>query len=126
MRYLVPYHRSFSVLCNPDVHNSTRIFAGLKKLSVSALNELYEELEITIKDYSETLIAELALRDELEYEKELKNQFISLLLSIQKKRRETQIDKKRNHKKMRGTNGTEPGTVSEARIVPGFWVGNQI
>lgn len=83
-------------------------------MSVSALNELYEELEITIKDYSETLISQLALRDELEYEKELKNQFISLLLSIQKKRRETQTDKKRNHKKQRGTNGTEPGTVSPA------------
>ena len=62
--------------------------AGLKSLSISALNELLEELEVTIKDYSETLIAELALRDELEYEKELKNQFISLLLSIQNKRRQ--------------------------------------
>jgi hypothetical protein len=36
---------------------------------VSALNELLEELEVTIRDHSEVLIAELALRDELEYEK---------------------------------------------------------
>ena len=89
-------------------------FSGLKNLSFSALNELYEELEVTIKDYSETLIHQLALRDELEYEKELKNQFISLLLSIQKKRRETQADKKRtvNPKRQRGAGPPEPGTVS--------------
>jgi hypothetical protein len=82
---------------------------GLKNLTVGALNELYEELEVTIRDYSETLIQELALRDELEYEKELKNQFISLLLNVQKKRRETQVDRKKNHKKQKGA-GTEPGT----------------
>jgi len=62
--------------------------SGLRSLSLCALNEMLEELEATIKDYSETLIAELALRDELEFEKELKNQFISLLLSIQNKRRQ--------------------------------------
>jgi len=82
----------------------------LKNLSVAALYELYEELECTIKDYSETLIQELALRDELEYEKESKNQFISLLLSVQKKRRETQTEKKKNHKRQRSTGSTEPGT----------------
>ena len=89
---------------------------GLKNLSAQALNEHYEELECTIKDYSETLISELALRDELEYEKELKNQFISLLLNIQKKRRESQGDKKKNHKKQKSANGTEPGTVSENKV----------
>ena len=90
-------------------------FVGLKDLNCSALNELFEELELTIKDYSETLIHQLALRDELEYEKEIKNHFISLLLSIQRKRRETQVDKKRNPnilKRQRGTTHTEPGTVS--------------
>ena len=89
--------------------------SGLKDLTCSALIELLEELEVTIKDYSETLIHQLALRDELEYEKEIKNHFISLLLSIQRKRRETQVDKKRNPnilKRQRGTTHTEPGTVS--------------
>ncbi|CAD5119289.1 DgyrCDS7915 [Dimorphilus gyrociliatus] len=65
--------------------------SALKSLSTVALNELYEELEGTVKELSETLIQQLALRDELEYEKELKNQFISLLLSLQKKRRELPI-----------------------------------
>lgn len=92
---------------------------GLRELSHGALNELYEELEVTIKDYSETLISELALRDELEFEKELKNQFISLLLNVQKKRRDSQNNerKKTSHlntlsKKIRGSGPPEPGTVS--------------
>jgi len=54
------------------------------------------EMEELIRDYSETLIAELALRDELEYEKELKNTFISLLLAVQNRRRQHNVEKKRN------------------------------
>ena len=42
---------------------------GLRELPLSALNELLEELEVTIKDCSEVLIQELALKDELDYEK---------------------------------------------------------
>lgn len=53
------------------------------------------ELEVLIREFSETLIAELALRDELEYEKELKNSFISLLLSVQNRRRQYHVEKKR-------------------------------
>lgn len=52
-------------------------------------------MEILIREFSETLIAELALRDELEYEKELKNTFISLLLGVQNKRRQFHVQKKR-------------------------------
>jgi len=54
------------------------------------------ELELLIRDYSETLITELALRDELEFEKELKNSFISLLLAVQNRRRQYHVEKKRN------------------------------
>ena len=62
--------------------------AGLDGWGVSALNELLSELEWSVQHNSETLIAELALRDELEFEKELKNTFISLLLNVQNKRRQ--------------------------------------
>lgn len=55
-------------------------------MSLSELNEVYMELESLIRDFSETLIAELALRDELDYDKELKNAFISLLLAVQNRR----------------------------------------
>ena len=90
--------------------------SGLKALSVSSLNELYDELEHTFRDNSEVLITSLALRDEQEYEKELKNQFISLLLGVQKKR---QMNKKRyaSNKKQKSTTGAEPGTVSGVHVV---------
>ena len=67
----------------------------LKTYSSNQLNELYMELERMIQHNSETLIHELALRDELEFEKELKNNFISILLSVQNKRRQHHIDRKR-------------------------------
>lgn len=64
-------------------------------MTISQLNELYMEMEVLIREFSETLISELALRDELEYEKELKNSFISLLLAVQNKRRQFHVEKKR-------------------------------
>ncbi|XP_014260413.1 fasciculation and elongation protein zeta-2 [Cimex lectularius] len=78
------------VLHSPLYHDK------LKTLTVSQLNELFMELELLIRDYSETLISELALRDELEYEKELKNSFISLLLAVQNRRRQHHVEKKKS------------------------------
>lgn len=77
---------------------------------MSQLNELYLELEVLIREFSETLISELALRDELEYEKELKNTFISLLLAVQNKRRQYHVEKKRSSKNntVRTSNGLDP------------------
>lgn len=83
----------------------------LKALSVSQLNELYLELEVLIREFSETLIAELALRDELEYEKELKNTFISLLLAVQNRRRQFHVERKRNSRSPKPpatANGLDP------------------
>lgn len=54
------------------------------------------EMEVLIRELSETLINELARRDELEYEKEMKNTFISLLLAVQNKRRQYHVEKKRS------------------------------
>lgn len=39
----------------------------LRSLSITQLNELYMEMEVLIREFSETLISELAYRDELEY-----------------------------------------------------------
>ncbi|XP_066145328.1 fasciculation and elongation protein zeta-2 [Euwallacea fornicatus] len=82
----------------------------LRDLSLSQLNELYMELEVLIREFSETLISELALRDELEYEKELKNTFISLLLAVQNKRRQYHVEKKRSTKSgtLKTSNGLDP------------------
>ncbi|KAL3266826.1 hypothetical protein HHI36_010979 [Cryptolaemus montrouzieri] len=82
----------------------------LRDLSLSQLNELFLELEVLIREFSETLISELALRDELEYEKELKNTFISLLLAVQNKRRQYHVEKKRSSKNnsTKTPNGLDP------------------
>jgi hypothetical protein len=84
---------------------------------LSQLNELYLELEVLIREFSETLIAELALRDELEYEKELKNTFISLLLAVQNKRRQYHVERKRTGRSntaTRAPNGLDPKVRKEA------------
>lgn len=86
---------------------------------MSQLNELFMELEVLIREFSETLISELALRDELEYEKELKNTFISLLLAVQNKRRQYHVEKKRtkNNSMRPSANGLDPKVrVINARV----------
>jgi FEZ-like protein len=62
--------------------------SGLTALPVRDLAALVDELEGTVRLLSETLVTELAEREEQEFLKELNNQFISLLLSIQRRRRE--------------------------------------
>jgi len=63
---------------------------GLECLSVSGLVELADELQRCVHEYSEELVSELARRDELDFDKELKNQFIWLLLRVQRRRRQLQ------------------------------------
>ena len=55
----------------------------LEKLNIYELNELIEQIELFTTELSDTLVQELALRDELEFEKETRNTFISLIMSIQ-------------------------------------------
>lgn len=52
----------------------------LDELSVNELTQILTDVEMLVKELSEELVADLGVRDELEYEKELKNTFISLLL----------------------------------------------
>lgn len=82
-----------------EIENEKQLFERqLRTLNVTQLNEIYLDLERMIQNHSEILISELALKDELEYEKELKNQFISLLICIQNKRRKQNLIKKSNPK----------------------------
>ena len=82
-----------------EIENEKQLFEKqLRTLNVTQLNEIYLDLERMIQNHSEILISELALKDELEYEKELKNQFISLLICIQNKRRKQNLAKKSNPK----------------------------
>ncbi|CAG9854162.1 unnamed protein product [Phyllotreta striolata] len=95
----------------------------LRDLSLSQLNELFLELEVLIREFSETLISELALRDELEYEKELKNTFISLLLAVQNRRRQYHVEKKRSAKNSSNKipNGMDPKYLTT--VIP-YHIGN--
>lgn len=54
-----------------NVCSFPRLPPGLRQLSVSELTETLEEVETAIRRYSEELIQALALRDELDYEKEV-------------------------------------------------------
>nr|XP_033792442.1 fasciculation and elongation protein zeta-2 isoform X2 [Geotrypetes seraphini] len=91
----------------------------VKKLSVAELNELLEEIETAIKDYSEELVEQLALRDELEFEKEVKNSFISVLIEVQNKQKE---HKETTKKKKKLKNGSPQNGKQERSHMPGTYL----
>ncbi|CAF1450836.1 unnamed protein product [Adineta ricciae] len=83
----------------------------LKYQTTASLNQLADELNDSIRNLSSILVRELADRDELEDEKEMKNTFISLVLSIQNKRQYYQNEKRQKRRALFGnTNSIEPGT----------------
>ncbi|XP_043551421.1 fasciculation and elongation protein zeta-2-like isoform X3 [Chiloscyllium plagiosum] len=88
----------------------------VKRLPMAELNELLEEIETAIKHYSEELIQQLALRDELEFEKEVKNSFISILIEVQNKQKE---HKETMKKKKKQKNGTPQNGKQEKSHMPG-------
>ncbi|XP_070961493.1 fasciculation and elongation protein zeta-2-like isoform X5 [Oncorhynchus clarkii lewisi] len=69
-----------------------------RTLCLSELNERLEEVETAIRRYSEELIQHLALRDELDFEKEVKNNFISILIDVQNRQKEHKELLKKNKK----------------------------
>nr|XP_060609947.1 fasciculation and elongation protein zeta-2 isoform X3 [Anolis sagrei ordinatus] len=91
----------------------------VKKLSVTELNDLLEEIETAIKHYSEELVQQLALRDELEFEKEVKNSFISVLIEVQNKQRE---QKEIAKKKKKLKNGSPQNGKQEKGHMPGTYL----
>lgn len=99
------------------------LFAGLRNHSVAELNELLEEVETAIRHYSEELVRQLARRDELDFEKEVMNGFISELIDIQNLQKEHKelLKKKRKVKRcVREQNGRLqrlPASVSEKDLM---------
>ncbi|XP_060906911.1 fasciculation and elongation protein zeta-2 isoform X2 [Labrus mixtus] len=77
----------------------------LSTMSVAELNERLEETEANIRRFSEELVQQLALRDELDFEKEVKNSFISALIDVQNRQKEhRELLKKK--KKLKGGAGS--------------------
>ncbi|KAK2507894.1 hypothetical protein MC885_005469 [Smutsia gigantea] len=74
--------------------------AGLRHMSGSELTELLDQVEAAVRDFSEELVQQLARRDELEFEKEVKNSFITVLIEVQNKQKEQrELMKKRRKEK---------------------------
>ncbi|XP_033497610.1 fasciculation and elongation protein zeta-2 isoform X2 [Epinephelus lanceolatus] len=94
-----------------DVQRSTRsptYELRVRTLSVAELNERLEEMETNIRRFSEELVQQLALRDELDFEKEVKNSFISALIDVQNRQKEhRELLKKK--KKLRSGAGKSQG-----------------
>ncbi|XP_049913974.1 fasciculation and elongation protein zeta-2 isoform X4 [Epinephelus moara] len=114
--------RSGSNTSYEDQEIFTHALKGLRQLSVSELTETLEEVETAIRRYSEELIQALALRDELDYEKEVKNSFISLLIDVQNRQKEHR-ELLRKKKKIRSTTTTGPnGQRTASTHIPGTYL----
>ncbi|XP_073248989.1 fasciculation and elongation protein zeta-2-like [Porites lutea] len=85
--------------------------AGLSELSNGELLDLKQEMAAYVKEYSDVLIEELTLREELEREKEVKNKFISTLLTVQSKIRELQAGQTKGKKGFSTNSGKYLTTV---------------
>nr|XP_020733336.1 fasciculation and elongation protein zeta-1-like [Odocoileus virginianus texanus] len=80
--------------------NNNWSYEGLRHMSGSELMELLDQVEGAIRDFSEELVQQLARRDELEFEKEVKNSFITVLIEVQNKQKEQrELMKKRRKEK---------------------------
>uniref|UniRef100_UPI0037E9364A fasciculation and elongation protein zeta-2 isoform X4 n=1 Tax=Semicossyphus pulcher TaxID=241346 RepID=UPI0037E9364A len=90
----------------------------VRTLNVAGLNERLEETETNILRFSEELVQQLALRDELDFEKEVKNSFISALIDVQNRQKEhRELLKKK--KKLKGGAGAAQG---HAEKTPGSYL----
>lgn len=67
-------------------------------MPTSALVELLHRVEAAICEYSEELISQLARREELEFEKEVKNTFITALMEVQNRQKEQRDSSKRRRR----------------------------
>ena len=79
--------------------------AGLSELSNGELLDLKQEMAAYVKEYSDVLVEELTLREELEREKEIKNNFISTLLAVQSRIREIQSSQGKGKKGSNANSG---------------------
>ncbi|KAL9953260.1 hypothetical protein ACROYT_G040647 [Oculina patagonica] len=85
--------------------------AGLSELSSGELLDLKQEMAAYVKEYSDVLVEELTLREELEREKEIKNNFISTLLAVQSRIRESQSGQGKGKKGSSANSGKYLTTV---------------
>ncbi|XP_056119092.1 fasciculation and elongation protein zeta-2 isoform X1 [Rhinichthys klamathensis goyatoka] len=90
-------HRSHSIQIYED---------RVKLMCVEELSDELEDVETLIRGYSEELVQHLAMRDELEFEKEVKNSFISVLIDVQN-RQKVQREMLKKKRRVRSVSGSE-------------------
>jgi hypothetical protein len=78
----------------------------MSQYSQSKLLTIVHEMEQIIQLYNEELVRELARRDEFEYEKEVRNHFITLLITIQEHRRKAAAAGKRQRQDTESSSST--------------------
>ncbi|XP_051971417.1 fasciculation and elongation protein zeta-1 [Xyrauchen texanus] len=78
--------------------NNNCSYEGLRLMPSSALLDILCRVESAIREYSEELVTQLARRDELEFEKEVKNTFITALMEVQNRQKEQRDMSKRRRK----------------------------
>ncbi|XP_026118885.1 fasciculation and elongation protein zeta-1-like isoform X1 [Carassius auratus] len=78
--------------------NNNCSYEGLRLMPSSALLDILCRMEAAIREYSEELVTQLARRDELEFEKEVKNTFITALMEVQNRQKEQRELSKRRRK----------------------------
>ncbi|MGH0146155.1 UNVERIFIED_CONTAM: hypothetical protein FKN15_055312 [Acipenser sinensis] len=79
----------------------------IRMMPMSVLAELLERVEGVIREFSEELVMQLARRDELEFEKEMKNTFITALMEVQNRQKEQrELSKRRRREKGMSLQGT--------------------
>ncbi|XP_077448841.1 fasciculation and elongation protein zeta-1 [Stigmatopora argus] len=78
--------------------NNNCSYEGLSLMPSSALFELLHRVEVAIREYSEELVSQLARRDEQEFEKEVKNTFITALIEVQNRQKEQRDSSKRRRR----------------------------
>ncbi|XP_048106734.1 fasciculation and elongation protein zeta-2 isoform X2 [Alosa alosa] len=120
-----PSQSDMSLLCQEmntlNRSSSTSSYEeSLRGLSVSELSGRLQQVETLIRGLSEELVQQLALRDELDFEKEVKNRFISLLITVQNRQKEhRQLLKRRGGKIRSPSLQTRAG---ERTHVPGTYL----
>lgn len=90
---------------------------GVRTLTVAELNERLEETETNIRRFSEELVQQLALRDELDFEKEVKNSFISALIDVQNRQKEHRELLKKKKKLKGGAGALQEKTLGSVSVL---------
>ncbi|XP_046717861.1 fasciculation and elongation protein zeta-1 isoform X2 [Silurus meridionalis] len=88
-------------------NNNNCSYEGLRLMPSSDLLELLGRVEMAVREYSEELVTQLARRDELEFEKEVKNTFITALMEVQNRQKEQrELSKRRRRDKTMSLQGS--------------------